>query len=558
MASLPMIAALLMCRALAHEGEDHAAPPAPSVSVDATATRVSASSAAFEAVWRIPLSRPGDSATSTLLLADFASSAPVADATLSATLAGPATFTTTFVPGAAPGIYTAPTTFPAAGDYAGALVVTTPTAADLLPLMGVHIDDPTTVAAAGPSVVVVVGGLVALLVVAGVALGVGYLLGRRRGAALVVALMALGGGVGRVSAGGGHDHGGDAAARSAGGGLQMMMESQFLVGLRTLPLAQQSFQERVPALGKFVARPGASATLRAPVPGQVAAPPSGFPAPGAAVAAGDVLAIVRESSSGADRATLAREREGAATAVAEAKKEIALAERDVAQFVALGEAISVRERLERQQSLVVARAALSAAERALDTIGESTNLAIRAPVSGRLGAVLVRPGDEVEAGQPLFRVVDAAGIWVEARLPERFAAGLVAGASAEVAAPAHPGVMLTAVVLDAGQEADAATGTFTITLAVNAHGLDLRPGMSATAWIARGAVREALVVPDAAIVDSNGFTLAFVKVSPEQFELREVRLGARSGSTWEVLTGLVAGERVVVDGTYPLRSLAGR
>ena len=53
-------------------------------------------------------------------------------------------------------------------------------------------------------------------------------------------------------------------------------------------------------------------------------------------------------------------------------------------------------------------------------------------------------------------------------------------------------------------------------------------------------------------------SLGFVKVGPEQFELRELRLGARSGRSWEVLDGLKAGERAVVDGTYALRSLAGR
>lgn len=82
--------------------------------------------------------------------------------------------------------------------------------------------------------------------------------------------------------------------------------------------------------------------------------------------------------------------------------------------------------------------------------------------------------------------------------------------------------------------------------------------MAATAWIGAGPIREVLTVPDDAVVESGGVTLVFVKVGPERFEAREVRLGARSGHAREVLAGLRPSERVVVAGTYALRSIAGR
>jgi hypothetical protein len=54
----------------------------------------------------------------------------------------------------------------------------------------------------------------------------------------------------------------------------------------------------------------------------------------------------------------------------------------------------------------------------------------------------------------------------------------------------------------------------------------------------------------------------FVKVGPESFAMRPVRVGGRAGvgpaAPREVLLGLSAGDRVVTVGTYPLRSLAGR
>ncbi|MFN7143027.1 MAG: efflux RND transporter periplasmic adaptor subunit, partial [Myxococcota bacterium] len=406
-------------------------------------------------------------------------------------------------------------------------------------------------------------GVLALVAAAGlVGLVTGVLLGRKRGAAAAAVLLAAGVALQsrRVSAHGGEDHGAPAGApvAAAGGALSLPLDSQFLVGLRTAPLTRDVFQDSVPALGRFVARPGEAATLGAPVDGVLVAPPGGFPAPGREVRAGDTLALLREIPSGADRAALAQEKGEAATRVAEARSALQLAERDAVALDALGDALSERERIERRNAVEVARVTLREAQAALAALEGGVTVPIRAPVDGRLGPVTARPGDQVDAGTPLFRVVDAAGLWMEAQVPERLALGLVAGAPATVTPSAAPDRALTATVLDAGQEADPATGSVTVTLAVEAGDLGLRPGMGATARIGRGPARDALVAPVSAVVDSNGVHLAFVKTGPERFEAREVRLGGRAAGAWEILGGLAPGERVVTDGTYTLRSLAGR
>lgn len=556
-----MIPLLFVSLALAHGGEDHGAPPPTVATADAASVSVAASSAQFEAVVRVKRGPAGTPVGTTLLLDNFATSAPIADATASLALQGPASVEVALTPGA-PGTYTGTATFPSDGDYAGALVITTPAASDLLSLSGLHLAAQAGPGAAetGVKVLGILGGLVALGLGGLVAVGVGYAIGRRRGAVVAGAVLAAAVTANQVSAHGGEDHGAPtpATASSVSGGLHLPMESQFLVELRTTRLVQESFQEQVPALGRFVARAGGSATLRSPVAGEIVAPAGGFPAPGSSVRAGEVLGSVRELVGSADRSALATARQQAATAVAEAKKAVALAERDVAQAPNLAGSISERERLEREQSVTAARTALGEAQKALAAIGDATSVVIRAPVDGKLGSARVRPGDQVQAGDELFRVVDATGLWMEARVPERLATGLVSGSAASVVSPAFPGVPLPAVILDAGQEADPSTGTLTVTLAVDALGHDLHPGMSATAWLGRGVVRDTLVVPDAAVVDSNGMSLGFVKVGPEQFELRELKLGGRSGQSWEVLAGLKVGERVVTDGTYTLRSLAGR
>ncbi len=573
--------ALLVGDATAHGGEDHAAPAASVATEDGTTGSVASSSAQFEAVLRVHHGAPGSPVATKLLLADFATSEPIADATSSLALQGPASVTMAFSPAspvASAGIYIGSATFPAAGEYAGALIIATASGSDVIPITGLLVGAtaPAATLGAGMKVARALAGVGVLGIGGFLAVALGYAIGRRRGvgaaAMLVAAMFAAREGL----AHGGEGHTAPAAPagepgnapRPAGaaypggalasGALHLPMESQFLIGMRTARLMHDTFQERVPALGKFVARAGGSATLRSPVAGELGAPTAGFPSPGSAVHAGQVLGVVRELVGSADRASLAESRQQAATAVAEAKKAVALAERDVAQLARLSEGISERERLERQQSAYVARTTLSEAEAALAAMAEGSGVVIRAPVAGRVGSALARPGDQVQAGDALFRVVDASGLWMEARVPERFAAGITAGSVASVLSTAWPGVPLPAVILDAGQEADPATGTLTVTLAVDALGHDLHPGMSGTAWLGRGPTRDALVVPDAAVIDSNGIPIGFVKVGPEQFEMRELRLGARSGDEWSVIAGLGVGERVVLDGTYTLRSLAGR
>ncbi len=562
-----LILASLGTPAYAHGGVDDEA-PAQTVAVSTgDSINRATESHTFDAVVRFKRGPPNTPATAWLFLADTATSAPVEAATSALALSGPGQVEADFSATQRPGIYTAQVAFPAFGDYAGALTVTTPKTSDLLAVSTFNMDV-APAAATGVSAGLAVAGVAGALALAGAAgvlgIGVGWLIGRRRGAgtaAGVLALGFLGTGTARVWAHGGVDDEGPAAKTTAaapGGALSLAMESQFLLGLRTQRLLKDAFQDDVEALGRFIARPGDSATLRAPVAGTLVAPSGGFPSPGREVRAGDVLATILETPGSADRASVAQEKAAATTELAEARKALALAERDYAQVPGLLDGISVREQLDRQQSVEVAKVRVASAEAAVAGIGSGVSVTIRAPLSGHLGSATARPGDQVAAGDALFRVIDPAGLWMEARLPERNAIGVIDGASARVESPADPGHMLNATVLDHGQEADPATGTVLVTLAVEAGDSGLRPGMSANAWIGRGAARDALVVPDAAVVDSNGSTLAFVKTGPESFEMRELKLGGRAGDEWEVLAGLSPHERVVTAGTYTLRSLAGR
>ena len=70
--------------------------------------------------------------------------------------------------------------------------------------------------------------------------------------------------------------------------------------------------------------------------------------------------------------------------------------------------------------------------------------------------------------------------------------------------------------------------------------------------MATGKAFEAVAIPGAAIVEEEGIPVAFVQVSGETFQKRDVKLGVQDGRWIEVLSGVSEGERVVTDGAYAL------
>jgi cobalt-zinc-cadmium efflux system membrane fusion protein len=553
-----MIALLAALPAFAHGGEDHGAPPPPVASAG-DAMSVATWSTEYEAVLRFPYAPPGEQTQATLVVADWSTSAPLGTGEGSLSLSGAAEVQVDLHPGQTPGIWPFPVTFPADGTYRGGLSII----ADRADLLGI----PEFIRAEPVSPETGVARRTLLLGVAGSAVGglvAGLLLARVlprwRRVAPSLLLVGLALGLHRAWAHGGEDHGPPAApeARTSAGGLPLPLENQFLLGVRTAIARRGPFEERVRTFGVAVTRPGGGAEIHAPVTGVLSLPEAGV-VPGQLVRAGDPLATIVESLGGAERSDVVAGRSQALLGLAEARKQLAIAERDAERARSLGAVLSERERMERQQALSVAREAVVQAESAASSLGSrSSTTTLRAPLSGRISAMLARPGDVVTPGDVLFRIVADGDLWVEVRAPEALGGRLQMGAPATVVADARPDTPLAATVLDPGSEADPDTGTLAVTLALDEATDWLKPGMAVTASIVSGTVRETLSIPDSAVVDSAGESLVFIKTGPEAFEVRPVRTGALSADRREVLAGLDGGERVVTEGTYVLRSLAGR
>jgi RND family efflux transporter MFP subunit len=550
---------LLVTRAAAHGGEDHGG-VVPEAAV-ADAARVPTWSTEFEAVLRLDHLHAGEDGVGTLLLASWATSAPVDQGSATLDLQGPSDLLLTASPTDRAGEWTFPATFPAEGPWSGSLTVVTADRADALglpsfsvPVRSAAAGELTAGAWAGVGCVALGGALLGLAVGA----AVGFVGGRRAAGAAAGLVVGL------------------AGAGTGGGGAGRF--TAVTCGCRSSPSSCSSCAP--PRSGAKPVRRPTSARWAPPSPDPEAAAERARPghrhrrpSPTASVRLlpgelGDRRTHHRhhhrDACPGADRSVLRRGECGRARSrLAEARKRARprRARRRPRRGPRQG-TLSERERLERERGVEAARARGPPGRARRSPPWRARPVAattvLRAPIAGRLGAFGARPGATVDAGAVLARVHGSGGVWVDAHVPEALAGRLVAGSAALLVADARPDEPIAATVLDPGLEADPATGAVHVVLAPVASPDWLRPGMTVAVQLAAAAPRQAVVVPDAAIVDSAGETLVFVKTSPESFEPRPVRVGGRSGARREVVAGLDAGERVVVQGTWTLRSLAGR
>jgi membrane fusion protein, multidrug efflux system len=192
------------------------------------------------------------------------------------------------------------------------------------------------------------------------------------------------------------------------------------------------------------------------------------------------------------------------------------------------------------------RARLQAAQARLeDTV-------IRAPFSGRVGLRRVSVGTLISPGNVITTLDDTSVIKLDFSVPETFVSVLREGLAVRATAPAFPGRSFAGKVASIDSRVDVNTRSVIVrALLANEDGA-LRAGMFLNVSLARDE-RETLVIPEEALTPEAEKQYVFV-VADGKAARREVRIGGRSPGNVEIVAGLEAGERVIVEGTQKVRN----
>jgi multidrug efflux system membrane fusion protein len=178
---------------------------------------------------------------------------------------------------------------------------------------------------------------------------------------------------------------------------------------------------------------------------------------------------------------------------------------------------------------------------------------IRAPIAGRIGRLLVQPGNVVKVNDtnPLVVLNQIAPIYVGFALPQRFLAEVQAASVDDPLAVTVGGEGIAGLrrgeLAFVDNAVDPATGTVRMRAQLANDDHALWPGEFVSVTLSLGDEADRIVVPESAVqVGPNG-TYVFV-VTGDKAEQRAVTVARTQDRQSVIASGLEAGERVVVDG----------
>ena len=147
-------------------------------------------------------------------------------------------------------------------------------------------------------------------------------------------------------------------------------------------------------------------------------------------------------------------------------------------------------------------------------------------------------------------------VWVVANVTETDSAEVRVGQGARVKVPAYPDRTYTGRVSRLYSTIDPNTHRLTVRAQVQDPGGELRPGMLASVVIRSGEPVESIAVPSTAVVrQGDGSMIAWVTTDRQHFTGRALTLGLLREGRYQVLSGLKAGELLVVEGGVFLSNL---
>lgn len=199
-----------------------------------------------------------------------------------------------------------------------------------------------------------------------------------------------------------------------------------------------------------------------------------------------------------------------------------------------------------------AKSAVDQAKLAYGNAAENTVL--RSPISGFVTAKNYDNGDMTSPQLPVVVIQQIAPVKAVIGVSEQYYSYLKKGAAATLSVDALGEETFSGIVTNIFPTLDPVTHTVSTEIEIANKDLKLRPGMYARVHLDFG-TKEALTVPDKAIVRQAGSGARYVYVfSGGKAVYRAVELGQQQGDLYEVVSGLNAGDQVIISAPSNLKN----
>ncbi len=256
------------------------------------------------------------------------------------------------------------------------------------------------------------------------------------------------------------------------------------------------------------------------------------------------------------------------------KYQLALTQQELAQKALDRERKLSKQKISSQQELDEAEARMKTAEverrqayQQLMTLGfdskqverlnqnpdEAVVLELRAPFAGEIAERNAVQGSWLEAGTALFKLVDTRSLWAFLSIPESDLQRVKVGQVVKLVIESRSGEVFEGKLTWIAPSVDERTRTARARAEfLNPDGV-LKAQMFAKAHIINHSSKN-LIIPQSAVQDIEGNSVAFVRLEDDLFDVRMLKTGVRGRGRIEVLDGLKVGDQVVTGSSFIVKS----
>ncbi|MBF0500821.1 MAG: efflux RND transporter periplasmic adaptor subunit [Candidatus Riflebacteria bacterium] len=183
---------------------------------------------------------------------------------------------------------------------------------------------------------------------------------------------------------------------------------------------------------------------------------------------------------------------------------------------------------------------------------------IYAPIDGVVTRRDGTVGEVVPEGRALLTIADPGHLRVTCQAHERDMESVLkafeGSVAAEIRCDAFSGRIFSGKVIAVDAQMAPETRTLPVHIEIQNHEYLLRPGQFVTATLYLESPKNLASLPISAVVDDGGRSFVFVQEYPEMYLRRDVVTGRRIGDRVAIQRGLRAGESIVTEGAFLLKS----
>ena len=338
----------------------------------------------------------------------------------------------------------------------------------------------------------------------------------------------------------GHNHGSEASESDHSDEIILPKAKAEAAGVKVSTIEPGTFEQVIKTSGQVLAAQGDESVAVATVAGVVSF--HGKVTEGMSVGKGSTLLTI-SSSNIADGDPVQRAR---------IAYEISKKEYERMKALVKNKIVSDKDFAQAEQNYENARISYEALAKGNTKGGQ----AISSPIGGYVKNILVKEGDYVTIGQPLVSVTQNRRLFLRAEVSEKYYPYLRTIGSANFKTPYDNKVYalkeLSGRLLSFGKSAGDNSFYVPVTFEFDNKG-DIIPGSFVEVYLLSTPMENVISLPRTALTEEQGLFFVYLQLDEEGYKKQEVTLGADNGQSVQILTGVKAGDPVVVNGAYQVK-----